>query len=41
MFDINLLRNDLAATAERMKARNYLIDAVAFEALEADRKSVV
>ena len=38
MFDINLLRNDLAATAERMKARNTVIDTAAFEALEAERK---
>ena len=40
MFDINLLRNDLAATAERMKARNTVIDTVAFEALEAERKAL-
>ena len=40
MFDINLLRTDLAATAERMKARNYAIDTAAFEALEADRKAL-
>ena len=40
MFDINLLRNDLAATAERMKARNTVIDTAAFEALEAERKAL-
>ena len=40
MFDINLLRNDIAATAERMKARNFVIDTVAFEALEAERKAL-
>ena len=40
MFDINLLRNDIAATAERMKARNYVIDTAAFEALEAERKAL-
>ena len=40
MFDINLLRNDLAATAERMKARNSVIDTAAFEALEAERKAL-
>lgn len=40
MFDINLLRNDLAATAERMKARNFIIDTAAFEALEAERKAL-
>ena len=40
MFDVNLLRNDLAATAERMKARNTVIDTAAFEALEAERKAL-
>lgn len=40
MFDINLLRNDLAATAERMQARHYVIDTAAFEALEAERKAL-
>ncbi len=40
MFDINLLRNDLVATAERMKARNTVIDTAAFEALEAERKAL-
>ena len=40
MFDINLLRNDLAATAERMKARNFIIDTAGFEALEAERKAL-
>ena len=40
MFDINLLRNDLAATAERMKARNFIIDTTAFEALEGERKAL-
>ena len=40
MFDINLLRNDIAATAERMKARNYVIDTAAFEALEVERKAL-
>ena len=40
MFDINLLRNDLAATAERMKARNFIIDTAAFESLEAERKAL-
>ncbi len=40
MFDINLLRNDIAATAERMKARNFVIDTAAFEALEAERKAL-
>jgi seryl-tRNA synthetase len=41
MFDINLLRNDLQATAEWMKkARGYDIDVAAFEALEAERKAL-
>ena len=40
MFDINLLRNDLTATAERMKARNTVIDSAAFEALEAERRAL-
>ena len=40
MFDINLLRNDLAATATRMKTRNYVIDTGAFEAMEAARKTL-
>ena len=40
MFDINLLRNDIAATAERMKARHFTIDTAAFEALEAERKAL-
>jgi seryl-tRNA synthetase len=41
MFDINLLRNDLKATAAWMKqARGYDIDVAAFEALEAERKAL-
>jgi seryl-tRNA synthetase len=41
MFDINLLRNDLQATADWMKkSRGYEIDVVAFEALEAERKAL-
>jgi seryl-tRNA synthetase len=40
MFDINLLRTDLANTAARMKARNFAIDTAAFEALEAERKAL-
>jgi seryl-tRNA synthetase len=41
MFDINLLRNDLRATADWMKqARGYEIDVAAFEALEAERKAL-
>lgn len=40
MFDINLLRNNLAATAEAMLKRNTVIDVAAFEALEAERKAL-
>jgi seryl-tRNA synthetase len=40
MLDIQLLRNDLAAVAERLKARGYELDATAFKALEAQRKDV-
>ena len=40
MFDINLLRNDLAATAEAMLKRNTIIDVAAFEAMEAERKTL-
>ena len=40
MFDINLLRNDLAATAEAMLKRNTVIDVAAFEAMEAERKTL-
>jgi seryl-tRNA synthetase len=41
MFDINLLRTDLKATADWMRAsRGYEIDVAAFEALEAERKAL-
>ncbi len=41
MFDINLLRTDLAATADWMReSRGYAIDVAAFEALEAERKAL-
>jgi len=40
MFDINLLRNDLTATAAAMLKRNTVIDTAAFEALEAERKAL-
>ena len=40
MFDINLLRNDLPATAAAMLKRNTVIDTAAFEALEAERKAL-
>ncbi len=40
MFDIQLLRNDLAATVATLKHRNYALDAAAFEALESERKRI-
>src|SRR5215831_8294583 len=40
MLDIQLLRNDLTAVTDRLKARGYELDAAAFKALEAQRKDV-
>jgi seryl-tRNA synthetase len=40
MFDIQLLRTQLAATAERLRQRNFELDTAAFEALEAERKAL-
>jgi seryl-tRNA synthetase len=40
MFDIQLLRTQLAATAALLKHRNFELDASAFEALEAERKAI-
>jgi len=40
LFDINLLRNDLTATAAAMLKRNTVIDTAAFQALEAERKAL-
>jgi seryl-tRNA synthetase len=40
MFDIQLLRNDLAATAATLKHRNYALDTTAFETLEGERKRI-
>ena len=40
MLDIQLLRNDPAAAAARLKTRGYVLDVVRFEATEARRKSV-
>jgi seryl-tRNA synthetase len=40
MFDVQLLRNDLAATAATLVHRNYTLDTTAFEALEAQRKQI-
>ncbi|MCS7100808.1 MAG: serine--tRNA ligase [Burkholderiaceae bacterium] len=40
MIDIAWLRKDLAAVAARLRTRGFAFDTVAFEALEAERKSV-
>jgi seryl-tRNA synthetase len=40
MLDIQLLRNDPAAVAVRLKTRGYVLDVARFEAAEARRKSV-
>jgi len=40
MLDIQILRNDLAATAARLATRSYTLDAAKFEQLEADRKTI-
>jgi seryl-tRNA synthetase len=40
MLDIQLLRNDPAAVAARLKTRGYVLDVARFEATEARRKSV-
>ncbi|MFZ2542124.1 MAG: serine--tRNA ligase, partial [Gallionella sp.] len=38
MLDIQVLRNDLAATAARLAKRGYTLDTAKFEQLEAERK---
>ncbi len=40
MLDINALRKDIAAVAERLRARPFELDIAAFSALEAERKRV-
>jgi len=40
MLDINLLRKDIAAVAERLRTRPFELDVAAFNALEAERKQV-
>jgi seryl-tRNA synthetase len=40
MLDIQLLRNDPAAIAARLKTRGYVLDVARFESTEARRKSV-
>jgi seryl-tRNA synthetase len=40
MLDIQLLRKDAALVAERLAARGFNLDAVRFDALEAERKTI-
>jgi len=40
MFDVQLLRSDLAGVAKRLSDRGYRLDSAAFEALESQRKAV-
>jgi seryl-tRNA synthetase len=40
MLDINLLRKDIAAVADRLRTRPFELDIAAFNALEAERKQV-
>ena len=40
MLDITLMRKDVGAAAERLRARGFEFDVAAFNALEAERKAV-
>ena len=40
MLDIQLLRKDLDGVAKRLADRGYILDVVAFSALEAERRSI-
>ena len=40
MFDVQLLRSDLAAVTKRLSDRGFTLDAKSFEALESQRKAV-
>ena len=40
MLDIQVLRNDLAATAARLATRGYMLDTAKFEQMEAERKTI-
>ena len=40
MLDIQVLRTDLAGTAQRLAERNFTLDVAAFEALERERKTI-
>ena len=37
MLDINLLRKDITAVADRLRTRPFELDVAAFNALEAER----
>ena len=39
MLDINLLRKDVGAVAERLRSRGFEFDVATFNALEAERKA--
>ena len=40
MLDIQVLRKDIHAVATRLAVRGFTLDVTAFQALEAERKSV-
>jgi seryl-tRNA synthetase len=40
MIDIQLLRKDIAAVAERLAARKFQLDVAAFNAMESERKQI-
>jgi seryl-tRNA synthetase len=40
MLDLQVLRSDLAGTAQRLSDRGYTLDVTGFEALEKDRKTI-
>src|SRR5215207_8136429 len=40
MLDLQLLRSDLAGTAQRLSDRGYTLDVAGFEALEKERKMI-
>ena len=40
MIDIQLLRKDITAVAERLAQRKFKLDVAAFNALEAERKAI-
>ena len=40
MIDIQLLRKDIAAVADRLAQRKFILDSASFNALEAERKSI-